>query len=147
MQDELPEICKEYDSLTCEITALTEKINSLDEDIIEKTELIKEYFKILKDGTDVGLNPPSAVHGPLEYFEKKFCDLGDELLSLDEKLTDSKNQLTEMENRLEEVTKEVKETGYIKIHEYGAPLLKPFSWIPPNEAEKYLNNLFITRIV
>lgn len=29
MQDELPEICKEYDSLTCEITALTEKINSL----------------------------------------------------------------------------------------------------------------------
>lgn len=62
MQDELPEICKEYDSLTCEITALTEKINSLDEDIIEKTELIKEYLQILKDGTDVGLNPPSAVH-------------------------------------------------------------------------------------
>lgn len=143
MQDELPEICKEYDSLTCEITALTEKINSLDEDTIEKTELIKEYLQILK----VGLNPPSAVHGPLEYFEKKICDLDDELLSLDEKLTDSKNQLTEMENRLEEVTKEVKETGYIKIHEYGAPLLKPFSWIPPNEAEKYLNNLFITRIV
>ena len=76
-----------------------------------KNELIKEYLQIFKDGTDVGLNPPSAVHGPLEYFEKKICDLGDELLSLDEKLTDSKNQLTEMENRLEEVTKEVKETG------------------------------------
>ena len=74
------------------------------------------------------------------------CKNGEKITGVDSD-SDSKNQLTEMENRLEEVTKEVKETGYIKIHEYGAPLLKPFSWIPPNEAEKYLNNLFITRIV
>lgn len=147
MQDELPEICKEYDSLTCEITALTEKINSLDEDIIEKTELIKEYLQILKDGTDVGLNPPSAVHGPLEYFEKKICDLGDELLSLDEKLISSRKQLTEMGTRLEEVIKVVKETGYIKIFKHGFIIGENMKWVAPDEAEEYLNCMFVERIV
>ena len=147
MQDELPEICNEYDSLTCEITALTEKINDLDEDIIEKTELIKEYLQILKDGTDVGLNPPSAVHGPLEYFEKKICDLGNELLSIDEKLISSRKQLTEMGTRLEEVIKVVKETGYIKIFKHGFIIGENMKWVAPDEAEEYLNCMFVERIV
>lgn len=143
MDTEIPEICKEYDLLSEQISSLEEGIPTLKEGITEKIERIKEYLQILIDATEAGLNPPDVAHGSVEYFEKKIRELDEELLYDDEIIKDSEKKLSKMKKELEELTVKIKDAGYSKLY---FPL-SGCVWYPENEAEKYIKNPFVRWIV
>jgi len=150
---ELPDICKKYDEVSDAIVNYESDIKSMDNEVTEKTEKIKEYLQILKDGTAVGitrdqtheiLEPSAVILDSLTYYRNKIQELNAELIKIDDEIKSKKANLQDYYNELEEITGLIPGSGMVKIL---PSFCRNYRWITLDDMKSRYKNAWYTRIV
>lgn len=135
-QSEIPEMCKKHDELSLKISNLESNLDKLQDENQTYTEEIKEYFQILKDSKELGIDLP--------YYQKRIKEIHDELLKNDAVIDGNIEQLDICYKEKDEYLKEIYTIKWCKV----AYIFGPPRWYPENEAvEKIKTVLGARRII